>query len=112
MLIYFIYQAAHLTQLPALNRIQTAGALHVYKLPYPKSPAELRLLRDELYRMLKLKIVAPSKSEWGAPCILIRKPEEIGVAQNPRFVVDYLGLNSVTKGDGYPILSIANISDP
>ena len=61
--------------------------------------------------MLKLKIVAPSKSEWGAQCTLIRKTEEKGAAQNPHFAVDYRGLNSVTKGDGYPIPSFANILD-
>ena len=45
-LIYFIYQAAHLTQLQALNIVskQLADALSVYKLPYHKSPAELRAL--------------------------------------------------------------------
>lgn len=46
-----------------------------------------------------MKIIQPSKSEWGAPCILVRKP------------LDYRGLNSVTKGHGYPIPSIASILD-
>ena len=36
---------------------------------------------------------------------------ENGIQQPPRFVVDYRGLNSVTKGDGYPIPSIASILD-
>ena len=59
--------------------------------------------------MLKMKIIQPSKSEWGAPCILVRKPLENEIQQPPRFVVDYRGLNSVTKGDGYPIPSIPSI---
>ena len=61
--------------------------------------------------MLKMKIIQPSKSEWGAPCILVRKPLENGLPQPPRFVVDYRGLNSVTRGDGYPIPSIASVLD-
>ena len=61
--------------------------------------------------MHKMKIIQPSKSEWGAPCILVRKPLENGIHQPPRFIVDNTGLNSVTKGDGYPIPSIASILD-
>ena len=59
-------------------------------------------------RMLKLKIIQP---EWCFPCILVRKPPEKGQLQPPRFVVDYRRLNSVTQGDGYPILSIPTILD-
>jgi len=39
------------------------------------------------------------------------KPLENGIQQPPRFVVDHRGLNSVTKGDGYPIPSIGSIRD-
>jgi len=63
-------------------------------------------MKNELQRMLRMKIIQPSKSEWGAPCILVRKPLENGFPQPPRFVVDYRGLTSVTRSDGYPIPSI------
>ena len=91
------------------HHIDTEDALPVYKHPYRKSPEELLAIKNELQRMLKMKIIQPSKSEWGAPCILVRKPLENGVQQPPRFVVDYRGPNSVTQGDGYPIPSIASI---
>ena len=61
--------------------------------------------------MLKLHIIRPSFSSWGAPCILVRKPLEKGLPQPPRFVVDYRGLNTVTAGDGYPIPSVSNVLD-
>ena len=61
--------------------------------------------------MLKLHIIRPSFSTWGAPCILVRKPLEKGLPQPPRFVVDYRGLNTVTTGDGYPIPSVSNVLD-
>ena len=61
--------------------------------------------------MLKMKIIQPSKSQWGAPCILVRKPLENGLPQPLHFVVDYKGLNSVTRGDGYPIPSVASVLD-
>ena len=93
------------------HHIHTDNSLPVYKHPYRKSPAELRAIKTEIQRMLKLKIIEPSNSEWGAPCILVRKPPENGVEQPPRFVVDYRGLNSVTRSDGYPIPSVANVLD-
>ena len=65
--------------------------------------------KTEIERMLKLKIIQPSQSEWGSPCILVRKPPEKGKLQPPRFVVDYHRLNSVTQGDGYPLPSISKV---
>ena len=93
------------------HRIDTMDAPAIYTHPYKKSPAELRAIKTEIERMLKLKIIQPSQSEWGSPCILVRKPPEKGKLQPPRFVVDYRRLNSVTEGDGYPIPSISSILD-
>ena len=39
------------------------------------------------------------------------KPLEDGREQPLLFVVDYLGLNAVTKSDGYPIPPIASVLD-
>ena len=93
------------------HNIDTENALPVYKHPYRKSPEERLAIKNELQRMLKMNIIQPSKFEWGALCILVRKPLENGLPQPPRFVVDYRGLNSLTRGDGYPIPSIASVLD-
>ena len=93
------------------HRIDTADAPPIYSHPYKKSPEELRAIKTEIERMLKLKIIQPSQSEWGSPCILVRKPPEKGRLQPPRFVVDYRRLNSVTQGDGYPLPSISSVLD-
>ena len=110
-------QAFHLPNTPLStvkgfqHNIDTGEYPPVYQLPYRKSPSELKAIKDELERMLRLRIIQPSHSAWGAPCILVRKPLENGKPQPPRFVVDYRGLNAVTKGDGYPIPNVSNILD-
>ena len=93
------------------HHIATGDSPPVYRLPYRKSPSELAAIKDELHKMLKLHIIRPSFSSWGAPCVLVRKPLEKGLPQPPRFVVDYRGLNTVTAGDGYPIPSVSNVLD-
>ena len=93
------------------HHIATGDLPPVYCLPYRKSLSKLVANKDELHKMLKLHIIRPSFSSWGAPCILVRNPPEKGLPQPPRFVVDYRGLNTVTAGDGYPIPSVSNVLD-
>ena len=81
------------------HNIDTGDSPPVYRLPYRRSPSELAAIKDELQKMLKLHIIRPSFSSWGAPCILVRKPLEKGLPQPPRFVVDYRGLNTVTAAN-------------
>ena len=90
---------------------ETGDAAPIYKSPYRKSPKELKANRDEIERILTLKIIQLSKSEWGSPVILVRKPPEKGKPQPPRFVVDYLSLNQITKGDAYPVPAVSNVLD-
>ena len=47
------------------HHIDTEDALSVYKHPYRKSPEELLAIKNELQRMLKMKIIQPSKSGRG-----------------------------------------------
>ena len=82
------------------HRILTGDAAPSYQLPYRKSPSELSVIKSELERMLKLKIIEPSNSPWGSPCILVKKPAEQGKPQPPRFVVDYHHLNAHHKTQG------------
>ena len=56
------------------HSIETDDAAPIYKSPYRKSPKELKAIRDEIERMLTLKIIQPSKSDGGSPVILVRKP--------------------------------------
>ena len=49
-----------------------------------------------------------SKSEWGAPAVLV--PKESGNGEfKPRFCINYQKLNKITKGNAYPIPCILSI---
>ena len=59
--------------------------------------------------MQKQDIIRPSKSLLGAPAILGRRKDLQSQPQSPRFVVDYRALDSVTKGDGFPLPQVIDI---
>ena len=82
------------------QNIHTGDSPPVYRLPYRKSPHELATIKDELRKMLKLHIIRPSFSTWGAPCILVRKPLEKGIPQP-------LGLWWITGGSILLLLGMA-----
>ncbi len=44
------------------HNIDTGDAPPVYKLPYRKSIAEFKAIKEELERMLRLRIIQPSNS--------------------------------------------------
>ena len=62
----FLLPGAQLGQFKGFEHIiDTGEASPLYHPPYRKSPAELRNIRNEIKRMLELKIIQPSHSEWG-----------------------------------------------
>ena len=76
------------------HSIPTGDATPIHPLPYRKSPSELQAIREEIQRILQLSIIEPSRSAWGSPCILIRKPPEPG---NPRHWIFWV-LKLLPKG--------------
>ena len=68
--------------------INTGNSLSVNRMPYRKSPQEVTFIKEELRRMLKMHKIKSSHSQWGSPCIPVRKPPEKSVPHPPRFVVD------------------------
>jgi hypothetical protein len=81
-----------------VHSIDTGQANPIRSIPYRIPQASVKLVNDELDRMLALGIVRPSTSPWVSPVVIVPKPDG-----TIRFCVDYRKLNRVTKMDAYPI---------
>eukprot|EP00477_Mikrocytos_mackini_P001864 GAHX01002022.1.p1 GENE.GAHX01002022.1~~GAHX01002022.1.p1 ORF type:complete len:603 (-),score=94.42 GAHX01002022.1:1109-2917(-) len=69
--------------------------------PYPVPIARIHDVEDELNKLLRLKVIEPSNSEFCSPAFpVFKKNGKI------RLVVDYRKLNSITKPLNYPLTNI------
>lgn len=84
--------------------IDTGDAKPFKKRPYLMSPYMLKILNEELDRMLELGVVEPSNSAWSSPVLLVKKS-----GGEYRFCFDGRALNEVTKHDSYPLPHIDRI---
>jgi len=78
-----------------------------YRLPFKH--------RQEIDRQVQQleedNIIAPSKSPWNAPLLVVpKKPDENGVVKY-RVCVDFRRLNQISTGDAYPLPNITEILD-
>lgn len=73
---------------------------------YPLSPAKLAALNKEVDEMLKLGVIAPSRSPWSNPVVMTPKKDG-----SWRFCLDARKLNDVTVKDSYPLPYINSILD-
>ena len=67
----------------------------------PRNPAMQEIINQEIERMLKEKVIRPSKSPWSSPIVVVQKKDG-----KPRLCVDYRKLNTVTCKDAYPLPQI------
>ena len=84
--------------------IPTGNALPIRKRPYRIPECHKKPLKELLDGMLKEGIIAPSRSEWSAPIILIPKKDG-----RLRIVNDYRCLNKITTRDAYPLPRIEDL---
>lgn len=90
----------------ASHRIDTDGQTIVRRRPYRVSPAERKLIEENVADMLKRNIIRPSASSWSSPVVLVQKKDG-----SVRFCVDYRGLNKITRKDVYPMPRIDDALD-
>ena len=75
------------------------GDAHPKKQPPRRIPFALRReIARQLSEMQSKGVIEPSRSPWASPVVLVKKRDD-----THRFCIDYRGLNSVTKPDGFPL---------
>ncbi|KAF0146990.1 MAG: hypothetical protein FD187_3129, partial [bacterium] len=84
------------------------GAAKPVKVPLRRLPhgPTREFVQQEIKRLLELGVIRPSKSEWRAPVVVVKKKDG-----SMRMCVDYRWLNAVTRKDQYPLPIIQDIFD-
>ena len=65
--------------------------------PFPTSPANREVIDQQMDQWIKLGVIEPSKSPWGAPAFIVYRNGK------PRMVVDLRRLNERVINDEYPL---------
>ena len=90
----------------AKHAIHTGDNLPVKNKQRRVSPSTQTMIDVQITEMLRNGICSPSNSPWSSPVILITKKDG-----GTRFVVDYRGLNDLTRKDAYPMPNPRDILD-
>ena len=78
-----------------------------YRLPF----RHRQEIDRQIQKLEEDNIIAPSKSPWNAPLLVVpKKPDENGVVKY-RVCVDFRKLNQISTGDAYPLPNITEILD-
>ena len=81
-----------------VHTIDTGDAEAINLPPYRTYPSKEEKIEEQVQHMLHDGIIEPSTGQRAAPVVIVTKP-----GSDPRFCVDFRGLNQVTKRDSYPL---------
>jgi hypothetical protein len=95
--------------------IDTGDAAPIKQRAYKRSPAEERIVQEEVNNWLRLGIVEKSKSLWSSPIVLVPKkaidPNDPMEEKRYRPCIDFRKVNAVTKSDSYPLPNMQEALD-
>lgn len=73
------------------------GATPVSLPPFPASPANRKVIDEQIDAWLQLGVIEPSQSPWAAPAFIVWRNDK------PRMVIDYRKLNDQVIPDEFPL---------
>ena len=82
----------------AQHDIRTEAGVTVRVPPYRVPEARRVAIREEVKKMLQLRVIEESHSAWSSPIVLVPKPDG-----SFRFCNDFRRLNEVSEFDAYPM---------
>jgi uncharacterized LabA/DUF88 family protein len=82
------------------------GTNPISKAPYRMASSKLKVLKEQLQKLLDKSFIRPSISPWGAPVLFVKKKD-----WSMRICIDYQELNKVTIKNRYPLPRIDNLLD-
>ena len=102
-----ILSATHKVQ----HRIPTADDIVIAKKQYRQPPEAREQISLQIRKQLKSEIIAPSKSPYSSPVLIVPKKLDASGERKYRVVIDYRRLNKKVIGDAYPLPNITDILD-
>jgi hypothetical protein len=78
---------------------------------YRLAEAHKQEVNDQVEQMIRDEVIAPSKSEWNFPLVIIPKRPDSTGKRKWRICVDFRKLNEVSVGDSFPLPNIQDILD-
>jgi len=106
-LVAFLYNnrdlfATDLSDLPGIHMvthtIDTGDAAPIRQCAYCHSPEAMKIIDEEVTKLLKADIIEESNSPWASPVVLLKKK-----GGGHRLCVDMHKVNTVTKPTFYPL---------
>ena len=93
------------------HKIITEDVPPICKRPYRVPYHRQEILKKEIQKLLDDDIIEESQSPWSFPAILLEKKRHPGEEVQHRLVIDYRGLNNITKTDYFPLPNIQETID-
>jgi transposase InsO family protein len=108
----FLLEGDQLSSTPLVQHsIPTSDDQPVFTKTYRFPHIHKQEVEDQVDKMLKQKIIRPSKSPYNSPLWVVPKKLDASGKRKWRIVIDYRKLNQKTIGDAYPLPLINEILD-